>query len=91
MEIDKDKIIHDVYYSPSGYSSMSNTLSDAKKKDKSIKMEDVKKWFNQHVVPSREPRGYNSWIADYPRHEISIGSLLFWFSRRRISNRIDCY
>ena len=53
MEIDKDKIIHDVYYSPSGYSSMSNTLSDAKKKEKSIKMEDVKMWFNQHVVPSK--------------------------------------
>ena len=43
MEIDKDKIIHDVYYSPSGYASMSQTLADAKKKEKSIKMEDVKK------------------------------------------------
>ena len=32
-------------------------------------MEDVKTWFNQHVIPSREPRGYNIWIADYPRHE----------------------
>ena len=71
MDDDKDinQIISGVYYSPSGYASMSQTLSDAKKKEKSIKMEDVKKWFNQHVVPSREPRGYNSWVADYPRHE----------------------
>jgi hypothetical protein len=90
MEIDKDKIIHDVYYSPSGYSSMSNTLSRCKEKEKSIKMEDVKKWFNQHVVPSREPRGYNSWIADYPRHEYQ-SDFFFWFSGRRISDRIDCY
>ena len=69
MDIDKDKIIRDVYVSPSGYSSMRQTLDDARKKEKSIKMEDVKKWFNQHVVPSREPRGYYSWIADHPRQE----------------------
>ena len=43
MEIDKDRIIRDVYYSPSGYGSMRQTLDDARKKDKSIKMEDVKK------------------------------------------------
>ena len=77
MDIDKEKIIHDVYYSPSGYESMRQTLLDARAKDKRIKMEDVKKWFNQHVVPSREPRGYNSWIADHPRHEYQ--SDLFFF------------
>ena len=77
MDIDKDKIIHDVYYTPSGYSSMRQTLDDARKKEKSIKMEDVKKWFNQHVVPSREPRGYNSWVADHPRQEYQ--SDLFFF------------
>ena len=48
---------------------MRQTLDDARKKDKSIKMEDVKTLFNQHVIPSREPRGYNSWIADHPRQE----------------------
>ena len=52
MDIDKDQIIRDVYYSPSGYGSMRQTLDDARKKEKSIKMEDVKKWFNQHVIPS---------------------------------------
>ena len=77
MDIDKDKIIHDVYYSPSGYASMRQTLLDARTKDKRIKMEDVKKLFNQHVVPSKEPRGYNSWVADHPRQEYQ--SDLFWF------------
>ena len=42
MEIDKDKIIHDVYYSPSGYSSMSNTLADAKKKKSLLKWKMLK-------------------------------------------------
>ena len=77
MDIDKDKIIRDVYYTPSGYGSMRQTLDDARKKDKTIKMEDVKQWFNRHVVPSREPRGYNSWIADHPRQEYQ--SDLFFF------------
>ena len=77
MDIDKDKLIHNVYYSPSGYGSMRQTLDDARKKDKSITMEDVKQWFNQHVIPSREPRGFNSWIADHPRQEYQ--SDLFFF------------
>ena len=49
MDIDKDKILRDVYFSPSGYSSMRQTLDDARKKEKSIKMEDVKKWFSANI------------------------------------------
>jgi transposase InsO family protein len=56
---------------------MKTTLEAARQKDKRIKMEDVKTWFNQHVVPSREPRGYNSWIVDHPRQEYQ--SDLFFF------------
>ena len=77
MDIDIDTIIRHVYYSPSGYGSMRQPLDDARKKEKSIKMEDVKTLFNQHVVPSREPRGYNSWRADHPRQEFQ-SDLLFW-------------
>ena len=32
---------------------------------------------NQHVLPSKEPQGYNSWIADHPRQEYQ--SDLFFF------------
>ena len=86
MDDDKDinKIISDVYYSPGGYASMSQTLADTKTKEKSIKMEDVKNWFNQHVIPSREPRGFNSWIADHPRQEYQSDLIFFWFRRRRV-------
>ena len=34
MDINQDKIIRDVYYSPSGYSSMRQTLDDSRKKGK---------------------------------------------------------
>ena len=77
MGVDEDIIIRDVYYSPSGYGSIRQTLEDAKKKELSTKMEDVEEWFNQHVIPSEEPQGYNSWIADYPRQEYQ--SDLFFF------------
>ena len=88
MDIDKDKIIRDVYYTPSGYSSMRQTLDDARKRISLLKWK-MLKWFNQHVIPSKEPRGYNSWIADHPRQEYQ--SDLFWFRGRRISNRLDSY
>ena len=61
-EIDKNKIIHDVYYSPSGFSSMKNTLEDAWKKDKTITMKDVKTWYNQNVPKTTQLRGQNSYI-----------------------------
>ena len=55
-DVDTTEIIHDVYYAHDVHSSMKNTLEAARKKDKRIKMEDVKKWFNQHVV-SQENQG----------------------------------
>ena len=57
MDIDKDNIIRDVYYTPSGYSSMRQTLDDARKKDKSIKMEDVKKLIPEKLEDLRETQG----------------------------------
>ena len=54
---DINNIIRDVYYSPSGYASMRQTLLDARKKDKSIKMSDVKAWFAENV-PKTTPVSY---------------------------------
>ena len=68
-----------MHCSPSGDASVKQTYDDAKKKDKSIKMEDVKRWFSEHIAPSREPRGQNNWIADYPRHEYQSDLFFFWF------------
>ena len=56
-DIDKDKIIKDVYYAPDGYSSMKNTLEAARTTDKRIKMQDVKAWFNKHVQRTTPLRG----------------------------------
>jgi len=40
---DKIKIIEKIYYDPAGYGSINETLKDAKKYDKSITYDDIKK------------------------------------------------
>ena len=46
---DKDKIISEIYYDQAGFGSIATTYKDAKKKDASITMQDVKEWFQENV------------------------------------------
>ena len=75
---DKIKIIEKIYYDPAGYGSVNETLKDAKKYDKSITYEDVKKWkASQTFGQKAKPRGMNSFIADAPREEYQMDLLFF--------------
>jgi len=49
MDNTKEKIISSVYYDPAGYGSIMTTYKDAHKRDKEIKLEDVKKWFKLNI------------------------------------------
>ena len=55
---DKNKIISDIYYDRSGYGSIKTTFEDAKKKDKTIKIEDVKRWFDDNIEKKGKMRGF---------------------------------
>ena len=44
---EKQKIISDIYFDRAGYGSLKTTLADARDKDKTIKMEDVKEFFKK--------------------------------------------
>ncbi len=44
-----DNIISKIYYDKSGFGSIKTTLEDARKVDKSITLEDIKKLFNNNV------------------------------------------
>ena len=46
---DKQKIINDIYFDRSGYGSKKATLDDARKKDKTITMDDVNDFFRKNV------------------------------------------
>ena len=47
MSDNKQKIINDIYYDRSGFGSKQTTLKDAKKKDPTIKKEDVEIFFKK--------------------------------------------
>ena len=68
----KNKIIKDVYFSPSGYSSINNTFQEAKKKDKSITLADVKAWFDTNIQRTTQLRGYNSYVAPRANFEYEV-------------------
>jgi hypothetical protein len=65
-----DKIIENVYNN--FYGSIKDTYNDAKKKDPSIKYDDVKNWFAKNHIRKQILRGYNSFIADKFLNEFQI-------------------
>ena len=75
---DKIKIIEKVYYDPAGFGSITETLKDAKKYDKSITYDDIKKWkASQTFGQKAKARGMNSFIADAPHEEYQMDLLFF--------------
>jgi hypothetical protein len=68
--VDKDKIISSVYYD--FYGSIKDTFNEAKKKDPSIKYDDVKEWFSKNCVRKTNVKGFNSFIAQEPYQEYQI-------------------
>ena len=61
----------------SGFGSMKTTFYDARKKDKSITMDDVQKWFNHNVGKKNKTRGYNSYVAHEPYYEFQLDLMFF--------------
>ena len=76
---DKQKIINDIYFDRSGYGSRKTTLDDARKKDKTITMDDVNEFFRKNVEIKRKPRGTNSFVAPHNNHTYQID--LFFISK----------
>ena len=77
---DKDKIIHDVYYDRAGFGSQRVTYLDAKKKDASITMQDVKDWFSENIERKTQLSGYNSFVAPEANYEFQLD--LFFISNK---------
>ena len=51
---DKQKIINDIYFDRSGFGSRKTTLEDSRRKDASITMDDVNKFFRLNVEIKKE-------------------------------------
>ncbi len=47
--MNKNDIIKSIYYDRSGYSSIQKTYNDAKEKEPSITLKNVKDWFSKNL------------------------------------------
>ena len=65
----KNDIIKKIYYDRSGFGSIKTTFDDARKVDKTIKLDDIKNWFKENVEAKKQIKGMNSFIAPYPYYE----------------------
>ena len=68
----KQEILKKIYYDRSGYGSMQTTYQDAKKKDNTITMNDVKHFFKNNVSQKKQQRGSNTFIAPYTNYEFQL-------------------
>ena len=82
---EKQKIISDIYFDRAGYGSLKTTLQDARKKDASIRLEDVKEFFAKNVEEKRKPRGENSFVAPHPHFEYQLD--LFFISPNDVESQ----
>jgi len=80
----KDEILKFIYFDPAGYGSVKETYADARKKDKSITMKDVKDFIDQHVEQKKQLRGYSSFIAHEPKEEYQLD--LFFVPKKDFPN-----
>ena len=75
--MDKNEIIKKLYYDPAGFGSIQTTLKDAKAKDKTININDVKAWFKRNVERKTNLKGYNSFVANEPFEEFQVDPCFF--------------
>jgi transposase InsO family protein len=74
----KEKVIEKIYND--FYGSIKQTYEEAKKLDKTITYDDIKRYFEQNKVRKTNLRGYNSFIADHYKQEYQI-DLMFQTSQ----------
>ena len=83
--VNKDDIIKNIYFDRSGFGSVQTTYQDAKKKEPSITLNDVKEWFKKNVEVKRKQRGFNSFVAPYNSHTYQID--LFFMGKTDFENK----
>jgi len=72
MSKSKDDVIHDIYYDKAGFNSVLQTYKEAKQKDKTITLENVKDWFKKNVEQKQQVKGYNTYIVPYANYEYQM-------------------
>ena len=71
-DVNKDDVIKNIYFDRSGFGSVATTFKDAKAKEPSITLNDVKEWFRKNVEQKRKQRGTNSFVAPFNNHTYQV-------------------
>ena len=66
---EKNNVISKIYFDPGGFGNIKQTFEDARKKDKSITLGDVKEFFRTRVEKKNKAYGFNSSVAPRPYYE----------------------
>ena len=51
--MDKNNVLNKLYFDPSGFQSQQRLYKEAKQKDNTITMNDVKEWYSQNVEKNK--------------------------------------
>ena len=68
----KEETISKIYNDLSGFGSIKQTFEEARKKDKTITLNDVKAWKEKNIVRKTNLKGYNSYVANEAREEYQV-------------------
>ena len=74
-DVNKDDIIKSIYFDRAGFGSVNTTYKDAKAKEPSITLNDVKEWFRKNIEIKKKQRGFNSFVAPHNNHTYQIDIL----------------
>ena len=72
MSDNKNDIISKIYFDRSGFGSIQTTYKDAKAKEPTITLNDVKEWFKENVEQKKQLGGQNSFIPPHPFYEFQM-------------------
>ena len=75
--MDKDTIIKNIYYDKAGYGSIQKTYKEAKDKESSITLKNVKDWFQKNIERTKQLKGYNSFINNEAFEEFQVDIAFF--------------
>ena len=71
-DVNKNDVIKNLYFDRSGFGSVATTFKDAKAKEPSITLNDVKEFFKNNVEVKKKQRGINSFVAPYNNHTYQV-------------------
>ena len=75
--MNKDTIIKNIYYDRAGYGSIQKTYKEAKDKESSVTLKNVKDWFQKNIERTKQLKGYNSFINNEAFEEFQVDIAFF--------------